>query len=151
MTHALGERSEGDTLLLVDLLRRGLLEVRRGQLHLDDVGAELGGDVRGVRRDVDRGLALLGEPRAARVRPDDHGEPALLRLLGEGAELAVHRQPVLGAGIDREADPDAAEAHGILDAPRDRLRRVAFLEQHVVVAELQDQRHLARELARPRL
>src|SRR6266700_3243820 len=69
VTHALGERSEGDTLLLVDLLRRGLLEVRRGQLHLDDVGAELGGDVRGVRRDVDRGLALLGEPRAARVRP----------------------------------------------------------------------------------
>src|SRR3989454_10065911 len=58
---------------------------------------------------------------------------------------------MLGPGIDREADADAAEAHGVPDAARERLRGVALLEQHVVAAELQDQRHPARELARPRL
>src|SRR2546430_2667788 len=82
--HAFGERPEGYPLVLVDLLRRGLFDVRRGQLHLDDVGAELGGDVGGVRRDVDRRLAFLGEPRAARVRPHHHGEPVRLRLLEIG-------------------------------------------------------------------
>src|SRR5213594_383344 len=64
VAHALGQRAGRHLRGLVDLLGRGLLEVRRGQLHLDDVGAELSRDVRGVRGDVERRLAVLAEARA---------------------------------------------------------------------------------------
>src|SRR5215470_4502684 len=108
--HALGERADRHLRRFVDLLRRRLLEVRRRQLHLDDVRAELRGDVRGVRRHVNGRLALLREARAARVRPDDDRQPVGLGFLRLGADLLVHLQPVLGARIDREADRDAAQA-----------------------------------------
>src|SRR5438309_7110946 len=148
VAHALGQRADRHLRRLVDLLGRRLLQLRRGQLHLDDVGAELRGDVRSVRGDVEGRLAVLAEPGAARVRPDDDGEPVGLRLDGHVADLLVHLQPVLRAGIDREADGHAAQAQRVLDRARDRLIRVLLLEQHVVVVGLENERHAARELTR---
>ena len=43
----------------------------RRRLDLDDVRAELRGDLRRVGDDVDRRLAFLGDAGAARVGPDD--------------------------------------------------------------------------------
>ena len=42
--------ADRDLVLLVDLLGLGLLDVGRRRLDLDDVRAELGGDLRGVAR-----------------------------------------------------------------------------------------------------
>ena len=69
-----------DLALLVDLLRLVLLDVSLRRLDLDDVRAELRGDLRGVGADVDRRLALLREAGAARVAPDDDGEALALGL-----------------------------------------------------------------------
>src|SRR6185503_18025610 len=104
VTDALGERADGDLLLLVDLLRGRLLEVRGRRLHLHDVRAELAGDLRRVGDDVDRGLPLLRDPRAARIGPDDDGQALPLRLLGEAADLVEHLVPRRRGGVDREAD-----------------------------------------------
>ena len=71
VTHAVGERLDRHVVLLEDLLRLGLLDVRRRRLDLDDVRAELRGDLRRVRRHVDRRLAFLGETGAARIGPHD--------------------------------------------------------------------------------
>src|SRR5262249_10152764 len=87
---ALRDRADRDALLLVDLLRLGLLDVRGRHLDLDDVRAELRGAVCRVGDDVDRGLAFLRESRAARIGPDDDREAGLLRLDREAAELLVH-------------------------------------------------------------
>src|SRR5262249_4675338 len=95
---ALGERADRDALLLVDLLRRLLLDVRRRRLHLDDVRAQLAGDLGRVGDDVDRRLTLLRERRAARVRPHHDGEAFRLRLAREVADLLVHRVPLGRAG-----------------------------------------------------
>src|SRR5207249_3556811 len=148
--HPLGERRDRDALLVVDLLGGRLLDVRRRQLHLDDVRAELAGDLRRVGDDVDRGLALLGEPRAARVGPDDDGEALPLGLLAERPDLLVHRVPQGRSGIDREADRGAPEPERLVDAARERWARLTAGEA-VGVVELQDQRDLAGELRRARL
>src|SRR5207253_1757120 len=118
-------RRDGDALLIVDLLGRRLLDVRRRQLHLDDVRAQLAGDLRRVGDDVDRGLALLGEPGAARVRPHHHREPLLLGLLAERADLLVHRVAQVRPRVDREADGGTAEPERVVDAARDRRTRLA--------------------------
>ena len=115
------------------------------------MGAELRRDVRGVRDDVDRGLALLRERGAPRVRPHDDDQPRALRLLGEPSQLLVQLEAVLRPRVDRVADADAAEPHGVRDAPGDGLPRVLLLHERVAVVELQDQRDVARELARARL
>src|SRR5438046_1493608 len=65
VTDAVGERRQRHALLLVHLLRRGLLDVRARGLHLDDVRAQLGGDLRRIGDDIDRRLALFGYPRSA--------------------------------------------------------------------------------------
>src|SRR3989304_4097795 len=53
------------------------------------------------------------------------------------------------ARVEGEADRHAAQAHGVADAAGERLRGIALLEQHVVAVELEDQRELPREIARP--
>jgi hypothetical protein len=91
------------------LARLVLLDVRGRRLDLDDVGAEQAGAVRGVGDDVERGLAVLRELAAARVRPDHGRQADLARLRDQLADLAVHLVAVAGAGIDGEADRRAAE------------------------------------------
>ena len=108
MGDALGQRADLDLLLLIDLLRLGLLEMGRRRLHLDDMGAEQGGHMRGIGGDVDGGLALLRDA-AARIGPDDDGEAAILGLLGELADLLHLVEGRIGAGIDGEADGRAAQ------------------------------------------
>src|SRR5207253_2577551 len=63
-----GERLPGDVVLLEDLLRFGLIDEISRRLHLDDVRAELAGDLRRVASDVHGGLAfLVGDAFAARI------------------------------------------------------------------------------------
>ena len=63
-----------------------LLDMRRRQLHLDDVRPELSRDLDGVTSNVDRCFAILTQTRPARIRPDDDREPAAFCFLGIGAE-----------------------------------------------------------------
>src|SRR5437870_170448 len=146
VAHALGQGGDRDALLLVPLLGRRLLDVRRRRLHLDDVGAELAGDLGRVGDHVDRGLALLRDARPARVGPDDHGEALALGLVPELADLAVHLVARRRGGVDGEADRAAAQAERIVDAARDGGARVGAAGESVGVVELQDERDLAREL-----
>ena len=64
---ARGRGRDVDILLLVDRLCRRQLEMRGRRLDLDDMRAELGGDLCGIGADVDRGLALTRQVAAARV------------------------------------------------------------------------------------
>src|SRR5262245_12663879 len=150
MLHALGQRADGNLLLLVDLLGSVLLDVRRGQLHLDDVGAELRGDLRRVGDHVDGGLALLRDAGTARIRPHHDRQALALRLLSEVAQLLVHHVAQRGGGVDREADGDAAEPERLVDATRERGARLA-LRQRVRVVQLEDEGDVAGELRRPGL
>src|SRR3984893_6795290 len=76
---------EGTINDVTDSLRRGrdrnaplvvyfagciLLDMRRRQLHLDDVRPELSRDLDGVPGNVDRCFAILAQTRPARIRPD---------------------------------------------------------------------------------
>src|SRR5205814_4630447 len=151
VAHTLGQRPDRHLRGLVDVLRRGLLEVGRGQLDLDDVRTKLGGDVRGIGGDVRRRLAILAEAGAARIGPDDDGKAARLGFLGDRADLLVHRQPMLGARIDREADGHAAQAQRVAHRAGDGLVGILLFEEDVVIVELEDERHTARELAGARL
>src|SRR5207245_7149235 len=98
-----------------------------------------------------RRLALLGDARAARVGPDDHGETLALGLVGQLTDLAVHLVTRRRGGVDGEADRAAPEAEGIVGAAGDRRAWVAAAGEAVGVVELQDERDLARELRRPGL
>src|SRR5712671_4998024 len=99
--HAVGQRGDRDLLRLVHLLRRLLLDVFGRRLDLDDVRAELGGDLRRIGADVDRGLALLRQAAAARVAPDDDREADRLGRLGQLPQLHVHLVAEAAARIDR--------------------------------------------------
>ncbi len=125
------------------LLRLGLLDMRRGGLYLDDVRAELAGDVSSVRRNVDARLAVLADTGSARIGPYDHGEPLRLGLERQLPEILVHAIPELRAGVDRKAYGDAAEAKRVVDRAGDR-RAGLDLRQRVAVVELEDERDLPR-------
>ncbi len=146
---ALPERGGGDGVLLVDLLRLGLLQEVLGRLHLDDVGAELGGDLGGVGHHVQGGLALLAEAGAARVGPDHRGQahlPGLQDQRAQGLELDVARA---AARIDGVADGGAAQAQGVGHRAGDRRAGLLPLGQAVAVVQLEDQRDVPGEIARP--
>src|SRR5204863_8970336 len=51
-----------------------LLDMRAGQLHLDDVRAEQRRHVRGIGADIERQFAVLRELAAARIGPDHRSE-----------------------------------------------------------------------------
>src|SRR5713101_3493005 len=59
VAHAFGEGLDGDVVFLEDLLRFRLVDELGGRLDLDDVRAELAGDVGGVPGHVHRRLPLL--------------------------------------------------------------------------------------------
>ena len=61
MPDALGQRGARHVSFFVSLLGLGLLEVFRGQFHLDHVRAQFRGNVGGVGGHVQRRLALLGK------------------------------------------------------------------------------------------
>ena len=61
MAYAIGELFKRYVVGLIGFLRFGLFEMRAGQFYLDDVGAELGRYMGGVRDYVECGL--MPEPR----------------------------------------------------------------------------------------
>src|SRR5260370_40329637 len=108
------------------------------ELDLDDVRAELRGDMCGVRADVNRGLARLADRRTARVRPDHDDEPRSLGFLRVGANLLIHAESFGGSWVDGEADPDAPESERVGDAPGERRIGIPLVAQRVVIVDLQD-------------
>src|SRR5438034_1287520 len=89
VTHPFGGSLHRNLLFQVDLAGGLLLDVRGGKLDLDDVRPELGGDLGGIAGDVNGGLPLLAQTRAARVGPDHDDQPVALGLLGVGPNPAV--------------------------------------------------------------
>src|SRR5207249_7461895 len=69
----LGQRLDRNLLHLVHLLRRRLLQMIGRQLHLDDVGPQLGRDLRRIGDDVESRLAF-----PARLRPHAPRLPVVL-------------------------------------------------------------------------
>src|SRR5437016_2167088 len=147
----LGQRLDRDLLGIVDLLRRRLFQVIGRQLHLDDVGTQLGGDLRRVGDDVERRLAFLADLAAAGIGPDHERQAMPFGFFPDLAGLLVHFLAVRRPGIDGEPHRHAAEPQRVAHAARDRRRWVLVLMQDIVVVQLQDQRDLARELCRTRL
>src|ERR1700730_2373707 len=88
VTDSLRQGRDRNAPLVVYLAGRILLDMRRRQLHLDDVCPELSRDVGGVTNNVDCCFAILAQTRPARIGPDDDREPVALCLLGISAELS---------------------------------------------------------------
>src|SRR5581483_11940929 len=82
VTNALRRGLNWNVPLLEHLAGRVLLDMRRRQLHLDDVRAELRCDLDGIADNVDSRFAFLAQARSARIRPDDDRKPVALCLLG---------------------------------------------------------------------
>ena len=106
---ALRRGRNGNAPLVEHLAGRVLLDMRRRQLHLDDVRPELSRDLDGIADNVDRRFAILAQTRPARIGPDDDREPVALCLLGVSAELSVHFELVRRSRVDREADRAATQ------------------------------------------
>ncbi len=119
-----------------------------GEFHLDDVRAELGSNLRGVTAYIDGSLARCAQAGAPRIGPDDYREAVALRFLCDGADSFIHFEPMCGAGINREPDRRAAEPECILDAAGDGLVGILFVEERIVVAQLEDERDVAGEFPR---
>ena len=148
MPHPFGQRFDLDVLRVVHFLRRGLLDMLGRQLHLDDVGAKLGGDLSGIGHHVNRRFPVLADLFAARIGPDDHGQPMVLGVSRNLPQLLVHHLVMRGAGIDRISHGHASKLKRVLDACGDRRCRVLLLVQGVVVVQLEDQRDHAGKLGR---
>src|SRR5437867_2948419 len=146
-----GERLDRDLLGLVDLLRRRLLQVISRQLHLDDVGAQLGGDLRRIGDDVERRLAFLAHLAAARIGPDYERQAMPFGFFPYLAGLFVHDFAVRRPGVDGEPHRHAAKPQRVAHAAGERRDGVLLLIEDIVVVQLQDQRDLSRELCRTRL
>ena len=103
-------------------------------------------DVGGVG-DIEAGFALLAQAAAARVAPDHHGQPGVAGVLGQLAQLFLHVELLVRAGIERVADPRAAQPQGVFHAAGQRLiggERVA-----VRAVDLEDQRDLPGKVRGP--
>jgi hypothetical protein len=146
VAHPLGKRAARN--VVVELARFVLLDVRRRRLDLHDVRAELASDVRGVRADIERGLAVLRELAAARVRPDHGGQAHVARLGDQVTDLLVHVVAEAGARINREADRGAAEAQRIFHAAGHRRVRLRGAAERVAVVDLEDHRQASGVLVR---
>src|SRR5437867_6888280 len=146
-----GQRLDRDLLGLVDLLRRRLLQVISRQLHLDDVGAQLGGDLRRIGDDVERRLAFLAHLAAARIGPDYERQAMPFGFFPYLAGLFVHDFAVRRPGVDGEPHRHAAKPQRVAHAAGERRDGVLLLIEDIVVVQLQDQRDLSRELCRTRL
>src|SRR5437016_2576394 len=142
----LGQRLDRNLLHLVHLLRRRLLQVIGRQLHLDDVGPQLGRDLRCIGDDVERRLAFLADLAAAGIGPDHERQAVPFGFFPDLTGLLVPTLAVRRSGIDGEPHGHAAEPQRVAHAARDRRGRVLVLMEDIVVVQLQDQRNLAREL-----
>src|SRR5712692_5742291 len=147
----LGQRLDRNLLHLVHLLRRRLLQVIGRQLHLDDVGPQLGRDLRRIGDDVERRLAFLADLTAAGVGPDHERQAMPFRFFPDLAGLLVHALAVRRSGIDGEPHRHAAEPQRVAHAAGERRDRVLLLIEDIVAVQLQDQRNLPRELRCTRL
>ena len=78
--------------------------MRRRQLYLDDVRAELRRDLDGIADNVDSRFAFLAPTRSARIGPDDDREPVALCLLGVSAQLSVRFELVRRSRVDRKTN-----------------------------------------------
>lgn len=148
---ALGQGIARDTGALVDFGGCGLLQVGRGELHLDDVGAELGSDLGRVRRDIETGLAFLAQSTATGISPEDDRESGFLRFGGEIGELFILKATIGRARVDRVADSAAAQADGIVNRRRAGAKGIFLILQHIVVVEFEDERDLAGVIGGDRL
>ena len=137
------ERFERNLLGVVNFFSLGLFDERGGRLDLDDIGAELRRDLRRVCDHVERGLALLADAGAARVRPDDERQAVGLGFFANRARLLVHRLFLRRAWVDRQTNRGGAEPQSILDAGGHRWRGIFFVVENVVVINFQDERNLA--------
>src|SRR5439155_27183228 len=149
--HPIGQRRHGDRVFLVSFPRLLLFDVLGWKLHLEDVGAELGGDVGGVGDDVDAGLARLAYAGPARIAPDHYGEAESLGFLRHRPDLLVHSLGVGGPRVDREPDRAAAKAERVTHAGGYRGDRILFVVEDVVIIQFQNEWDLPREFRRPRL
>src|SRR5438552_1836210 len=147
----IGQTLDRDLLRLVHLLRRRLLQVIGRQLHLDDVGAQLGGDLPCIGDDVERRLPFLADLASTGIGPDHKRQAVPFGFFPDLAGLLVHALAVRRPGIDGEPHRHAAEPQRVAHAARDRRRRVLVLMEDIMVVQLQDQRNLPRELRRARL
>src|SRR2546428_9516923 len=86
----LGQCLDRNLLGLVHLLRRRLLQVIGRQLHLDDVGSQLGRDLRRIGDDVERRLAFLADLTAAGIGPDHERQAMPFGFFPDLAGLLVH-------------------------------------------------------------
>jgi len=104
VTNALRRGRNGNVLLVEYFAGSVLLDMRRRQLHLDDVRTELSRDLDGTADNVDSRFAFLTQARSARIGPDNDCKPVALCLLRLSAELSVHFELVCRSRIDRKAD-----------------------------------------------
>src|ERR1700731_5425759 len=116
VTDSLRGGSDRNAPLVVYFAGCILLDMRRRQLHLDDVRPELSRDLNGITDNVDRCFAILAETRPARIRPDDDREPVAFCVLGISAKLFVHLELVRRSRVDREANRAAAQTKRVLHA-----------------------------------
>ena len=135
-------------MLLVNLLRLGLLNVRRGQLHLDDVRTQLRCQLRSVCAHIQPGLALFGKLAAARVGPHHNCQAHSFGLEHKFAQLLIQHAPLHRAGVNGVADGDAAQAQRIFHTASLCAQRVGLGVQHIMVVQLQDQRYLPGKVRR---
>src|SRR5579872_4713602 len=81
VAYAVCQRRYGDLVLLVGLLRLWQFYPGTGQLDLDDICPQLGGNLGSVSNHVNGGLAFFGEAAATGIRPDDDGQTSSFRLI----------------------------------------------------------------------
>src|SRR5574341_55427 len=91
MFHPLGEGLDRNLRHFINFFRCSLFKMCRGQFHLDDMGSQLSGNLRGIGDHVHRRFPFLAERRAAGIRPHHNGQTAGFCLFGNGAQLFVHR------------------------------------------------------------
>ena len=101
---ALGQSPDRNLHFLVDLLGLRLLDVFRGQLHRDDMRAQLRRNLGRIAGHVNGGFTGLAEASPARIGPDHHGQPTGLGFGRNLTQLLVHGLRVRRAGINRESD-----------------------------------------------
>ena len=118
-----------------------------GKFDLDDVGAELGGDLRGVTADINGRLPFLAQGGAARVGPYNDGQAGLFGGPRGFFDLFVHWHAMRGTGIDGEPDGGATQPQGVLHRAGEGRERVLLVLQHVVIVDFEDERNVAGKFA----
>ncbi len=104
MAHPVRSSPNGDAFFLIDFARGILLDVGARQFDLDNMGSQLGSDLRRVSRDVDSGFALLTQAGTPRIRPDNDGQTISFGLFSVGKNLLLHLKSMGRARVDGETN-----------------------------------------------